>query len=85
MAKRRVAVVTGTRAEYGLLVPVMGAIQRRRELELQVVVTGMHLLRRFGYTVREIEADGWPIGAKVRLQGEKDDVIGQSRGLSRLR
>jgi GDP/UDP-N,N'-diacetylbacillosamine 2-epimerase (hydrolysing) len=83
MAKRRVAVVTGTRAEYGLLVPVMGAIQRRRELELQVVVTGMHLLRRFGYTVREIETDGWPIGAKVRLQGEKDDVIGQSRGLGR--
>ncbi len=81
--KRRVAVVTGTRAEYGVLVPVMKAIQKHPKLELQVVVTGMHLLRRFGYTVKEIEADGWRIDGTVRLQDEKDSIIGQSRGLGR--
>ena len=80
---RRVVVVTGTRADYGLLVPVMEAIEGQRGLKLQVMVTGMHLLRQFGYTVREIEADGWRIDSRVRLQGEKDEVIGQSLGLGK--
>ena len=83
VVKRRVAVVTGTRAEYGLLVPVMEAIDCHARLELQLVVTGMHLLRPFGYTVRQIETDGWPIAARVRLQGEKDDPVSQSRALGR--
>ncbi len=81
--KRRVAVVTGTRAEYGAFVPVMKAIRKHPKLELQVVVTGMHLLKRFGSTIQEIEADGWRIDGKVRLQDEKDSIIGQSRGLGR--
>ena len=80
---RRVVVVTGTRAEYGLLVPVMEAIEGQRGLKLQVMVTGMHLLRRFGYTVKEVEQDGWRIDSRVRLQGEADEVIGQSLGLGR--
>lgn len=83
MAKRRVAVVTGTRAEYGLLRSVMDAIEARKELELQVVVTGMHLLKRFGYTVKEIEADGRRIDARVPLQSDKDDAVEQSRGMGR--
>jgi GDP/UDP-N,N'-diacetylbacillosamine 2-epimerase (hydrolysing) len=83
MLKRRIAVVTGTRAEYGLLVPVMRAISRKPRLDLSVFVTGMHLLRRFGGTVREVKNDGWDIAARIPLQGEKDDVIGQSRGLGR--
>ena len=45
--RRRVLVVTGTRAEYGLLKPVMEAIEREKALELQLLVTGMHLLRKF--------------------------------------
>ena len=80
---RRVAVVTGTRADYGILVPVLIAIKRRRTLRLQVIVTGMHLLRGFGNTWREVEGDGWPIDAKVRLQGERDDALSQSRGLGK--
>jgi GDP/UDP-N,N'-diacetylbacillosamine 2-epimerase (hydrolysing) len=81
--KRRICVVTGTRAEYGLLKPVMEAIEGHENLKLQLIVTGMHLLRRFGYTVREIEKDGGRIDGRVRLQGEDDEVIGQSRGLGR--
>ncbi len=79
----RVAVVTGTRAEYGLLTPVMRAISRRRELELGVIVTGMHLLKKFGRTVRQVEADGWPIVANVRMQQGDDGPLDQARGLSR--
>jgi len=76
-------VVTGGRSEYGILRSVLEGIKRHPQLELQLIVTGMHLLRRFGFTVREIEKDGWRIDGRVRLQGEKDDVIGQSRGLGR--
>jgi len=81
--KRRIGLITGTRAEYGIYRPVLEAITKQPRLELQLFVTGMHLLRKFGYTVREIEKDGWPIAGRVRLQGEKDDAFGQSRGLGR--
>ncbi len=80
---RRVAVVTGTRAEYGLLVPVMRAIDAHRSLNLHTVVTGMHLLRKFGSTVREIVRDGWSIDARVPMQRGDDSPLDQARGLSR--
>jgi UDP-N-acetylglucosamine 2-epimerase (non-hydrolysing)/GDP/UDP-N,N'-diacetylbacillosamine 2-epimerase (hydrolysing) len=64
---RRIAVVTGTRAEYGLLYPVLKAIEARPELKLSLVVTGMHLSHEFGYTVREIEKDGFPIDARIDM------------------
>ncbi len=65
-------VITGTRAEYGLLKPVMQAIEEHPKLNLQILVTGMHLLKQFGYTIRQIKSDGWDITAKVRLQSEID-------------
>ncbi|MEO1943967.1 MAG: UDP-N-acetylglucosamine 2-epimerase (hydrolyzing), partial [Candidatus Thioglobus sp.] len=48
--KRKICVVTGTRAEYGLLQPIMQAIKDDQGLELQLVVTGMHLSPEFGLT-----------------------------------
>jgi len=81
--RRRIAVVTGTRAEYGLLTSAMRAIQAHRRLELQLVVTGMHLLRKFGSTVRDIERDGWRIDARVRMQAGSDAGVDQAVGLSR--
>lgn len=83
MAKRRITVITGTRAEYGLLVPVLKAIDADRDLKLQLVVTGMHLLKRFGASVHEILDDGWRIDARVRLQTNHDDAVSQSVGLGR--
>ena len=80
---RQITVVTGTRADYGLLKPVLAAIQGQDQLDLAVVVTGMHLLRRFGYTLREVLADGWPMGGRVKLQTEADDTLAQSQGLGR--
>ena len=81
--KRRIAVITGTRAEYGLLRSPMQAIRERRELQLQIVVTGMHLLRKFGRTVDEIRRDGWRIDATVRMQRGDDDPCDQAAGLAR--
>ena len=56
---KKVCVVTGTRAEYGLLKPVIDRIYKSDELELQLVVTGMHLSTEFGLTYKEIENDGY--------------------------
>ena len=80
--KRRVAVVTGTRAEYGLLTSTMEAIRDSRRLELRLVATGMHLLRRFGATVRQIRADGWSVDAVVRMQRGDDTRLDQAQGLA---
>ncbi len=80
---RRITVITGTRAEYGLLRSTMEAIQKRRSLRLQIVVTGMHLLRKFGNTVDEIVRDGWHVDARVRMQAGDDSPLDQATGLAR--
>ena len=79
----RIAVVTGTRAEYGLLASPMRAIVAHPMLELQLVVCGMHLLRKFGHTVDDIARDGWRIDARVRMQSGSDDPCDQAAGLAR--
>ena len=61
----RIAVVTGTRAEYGLLAPIMRGIEDSPNLELQVFVTGSHLLNDFGLTVDEIAGDGFQISRQI--------------------
>ena len=53
--------MTANRAEYGLLYPVISKIEEDPELELQLVVSGTHLSKKFGYTKTEIEQDGFPI------------------------
>jgi UDP-hydrolysing UDP-N-acetyl-D-glucosamine 2-epimerase len=80
---RKIAVVTGTRAEYGLLYWVIKEIQEAPELELQLIVTGMHLSHEFGLTVQEIEKDGFQIAEKVEmlLSSDTDTAITTSMGL----
>jgi GDP/UDP-N,N'-diacetylbacillosamine 2-epimerase (hydrolysing) len=75
-------VVTGTRSEYGVLHSVMAAIAAEPRLELQVVVTGMHLLPQFGRTEEDIARDGWEIAARVPMQKGDDDRLDQARGLA---
>lgn len=81
--KRRVCVVTGSRAEYGLLYWLLKEIQAHAALELQIVVTGMHLSPEFGLTYRDIERDGFKIDAKVEmlLSGDTPVAISKSMGL----
>ncbi len=81
--KRRIAVVTGTRADYGLLRSTMAAIRTNRDLQLRVIVTGMHLLRKFGHTVDRIIEDGWRPAARVKMQSGDDGPLDQAKGLSR--
>ena len=80
---RQIAVITGTRAEYGILKPVLEKIQNSSQLNLHLVVTGMHLSPDYGFTVREIEKDGFPIAARVEmlLSSDTTAAMGKSLGI----
>ena len=67
MKKRKIAVTTGTRAEYGLLRQVLDEIKISKKLELLLIVTGSHFSKKHGMTVNEIKADGHKIAAKVDM------------------
>lgn len=72
----RLGVVTGTRAEYGLLKPLIEKINRDCDLELCLIVTGAHLEEKFGYTCREILEDGYPIAYQVPMDLRSDTPEG---------
>ena len=77
---RKICVVTGSRADYGLLRSVMQGIKNDPNLIIQVIVTGMHLSPAFGLTYKEIESDGFFIDEKVEVITELDtpEEISQS-------
>lgn len=79
--KRRVAVVTGTRAEFGLLRWLMEAVKSDEATVLQVVATGMHLSPEFGLTYREIESAGFSIDAKVEMLMSADTATGVTKSI----
>ncbi|MDO8652927.1 MAG: UDP-N-acetylglucosamine 2-epimerase [Undibacterium sp.] len=78
---RRICVITGTRAEYGLLRWVMQGIQDDPELTLQVIATGMHLSPEFGLTYRAIEQDGFHIDRKVEMLTSSDTPVGIAKSM----
>jgi len=78
---RRVAVFTGTRAEYGLLAPLMRAIIAEPGLDLLVIVGAQHLSPEFGETWREIERDGFAIAARVEMLLSSDTALGVVKSL----
>jgi len=80
-AKRRICVVTGSRADYGLLFWLMKAIADDKALELQVAATGSHLSPEFGLTAREIEADGFRIAAKVEMLLSSDTPVAIAKSI----
>jgi GDP/UDP-N,N'-diacetylbacillosamine 2-epimerase (hydrolysing) len=69
--KRRICFVTGTRADFGLMEPVLRAIQSHPKLELQIIATGMHLDPECGATVNSIHQDGWKIDRTVRWEASR--------------
>lgn len=83
MSRRRICVVTGSRAEYGLLYWVLHELRAAADVELQLVATGMHLAPEFGLTVREIERDGFVIARHVDmlLSGDTAAATAKSIGL----
>lgn len=83
---RKIAIVTGTRAEYGLLYWIIKGIHEDPELELQLIVTGMHPSPEFGLTIKEIENDGFPITERVEmlLSSDTETAISISMGLGMI-
>lgn len=80
---KKICVVTGSRAEYHLLSPLMKAIQEEPELELILAVTGSHLSDKYGNTYRDIEQDGFHIDAKIPILSDTDDAAAINRAMSR--
>lgn len=80
---KKIAVFTGTRAEYGLLYWLMKDIQSDSTLKLQILVSGMHLSPEFGSTWQQIEKDGFKIDEKVEILLSSDSAVGvlKSMGL----
>ena len=76
----KICVVTGARAEYGLLRWVMG-YHHSLELELQLIVTGMHLSPEFGMTVETIEADGFSVDRKIEMLLSSDTPVGLTKSM----
>jgi len=78
---RRICVVTGSRAEYGLLYWIIKGLQAMPAIDMQLVVTGMHLAPAFGSTWRQIEADGIPIARKVETLLSSDSDVGMVKSV----
>ena len=78
---KKICVVTGTRAEYGLLRWVIEGIRQSSELDLQLIATGMHLSPEFGMTVEAIEEDGFKIDRKVEMLLSSDTAVGVTKSM----
>jgi GDP/UDP-N,N'-diacetylbacillosamine 2-epimerase (hydrolysing) len=78
--KRKICVVTGTRAEYGLLYWLMKEIQKDKDLELQLIVTGMHLSPEFGLTYKIIQKE-FKIDKKIEMLLSSDTSVGVSKSM----
>ena len=78
---RKICVITGSRAEYGLLRWVMQGIKDETSLTLQIIATGMHLSPQFGNTYQEIEGDGFVIDRKVQMLTGSDTPVGIAKSM----
>lgn len=78
---KKVCVITGTRAEYGLLRPLIKRINEDDEMQLQLIATGMHLSPEFGLTYKEIESDGFTIDEKIEMLLSSDTPVGISKSM----
>ena len=94
---RKIAIMTGSRADYGILYPVIKAIQEHPGLEPVLLITGTHLSRYYGYTIRGIKKDKFKIGTTVDMHISKGDnlenmaesfgycVIGMAKALKKIK
>lgn len=81
MIKRKIAVFTGNRAEYGLQYPVLRAIDKHPELDYQLLVSGAHLDNNFGHTLDEIKKDGFRVDAEVKIEMDVDTRVATSQAI----
>jgi len=78
---KKIAVFTGTRAEYGLLYWLLKDIQADAELDLQLLVSGTHLSPEFGCTYQQIEQDGFSIDEKIEILLSSDTAVGVAKSM----
>ena len=78
---KKICVVTGTRAEYGLLYWLMKLLQGDSHIQLQLIVTGMHLSPEFGLTWKGIQEDGFAIDEKVEMLLSSDTSVGIAKSV----
>jgi UDP-hydrolysing UDP-N-acetyl-D-glucosamine 2-epimerase len=83
LSRRRIAVATGSRADYGLLRGILTRLRDMDDVDLKVIVCGMHLVAKFGETWRAIESDGFPIAAKIDLQlnDDRSETVARGTGI----
>jgi GDP/UDP-N,N'-diacetylbacillosamine 2-epimerase (hydrolysing) len=79
--KKKICVVTGTRAEYGIMYWLIKFLQEDNEIQLQLIATGMHLSPEFGSTYKEIEKAGFKIDKKIEILLSSDTEIGISKSM----
>lgn len=83
LLKKKIVVVTGTRAEYGILKPLLQKILENPKFQLHLIVAGMHLSKKFGYSISQIISDGFTISGKVEMVPQGDTGYDMSIALSR--
>lgn len=79
---KKIAIITATRAEYGILYPLIRRCLDEKEFETQVIVTGTHLSEKFGYTINEIEQDGIPVFEQIPILDESENEGSVSRTMA---
>lgn len=79
--KKKVAVVTVGRSDWGIYYPILQEIKKRKNLELKIIASGGHLSKQYGYTIKEIEKDGFKISEKVQMLLSSDDPISISTSI----
>ena len=86
--KKKVCIITGSRAEYDLLKPIIQKISKEKNFNLTVIATGSHLLKKFGHTYKEIIKDKILIQKKIHILNNRDDeksiCISISLGIKRF-
>ena len=82
--KRKICVITGSRAEYGILKSLIQSIKNSKNLRLMILATGTHLSKSHGYTIREIKTDGFKIDKKtnINIDGDSPEAIASSISVS---
>lgn len=81
MKKRRICITTGTRADFGFLRPIIKKIISNPNLDLILIVTGIHLSKKHGYTIKEIEKNGFKISARIKMVPKEDTLFSMSKTL----
>lgn len=84
MKRKKICFVTGTRADYGIMAPVMRELVGRPDTELQIIATNMHLSKDYGMTVEEIERDGFKVNVRIESLVEGGDAKSTVLSMARV-